>query len=330
MVASLRVVVTDPIVQRLAADFRAQGPDHEWIFAAGLPAAEQRALAGSCDVLVCARLSAEDAAATSARFVHITGIGADRVAVHALPAGTVVSRTGHHERSIAEHVLMVSLAHQRRLFETSSQLRAGSWRTVATAPDVPMNPTLRDLRFGLVGFGGINQQVLALGSALGARSVAVRRNPGTQVPAGLDWVKSMDALDELLAESDVVVLGVPLTGETTGLFGARELAVMKPGALLVNVSRGPVVDQEALYQALESGQLGGAALDVWWDAPSGTTAPESTQRFAQLPQVIATPHNSGHTVDTFASRVQQITANINAFAAGGSPDGQLPAPVLAD
>ncbi|MFJ2619218.1 2-hydroxyacid dehydrogenase [Glutamicibacter sp. NPDC087344] len=323
MVTSLRVVVTDPIVERLAADFQAHAPLHVWHFASALPAEQQRALLASCDVLVCSKLSAQDAALCTAKYVHITGIGADRVAVAQLPDGTVVSRTGHHERSIAEHVVMVSMVHQRRLMETTSELRSGIWRTVATTPDTPMNPTFSTLTFGFVGLGGIGEQTLALCSALGARSVAVRRTPGGNLPAGLDWVKSMDSLPELLATSDVVVLGVPLTSETTGLIGTNELAAMRRHALLVNVARGPVIDQEALFHALSTGVIGGAALDVWWDAPTGSTAPESVTRWAQLPNVIATPHNSGHTVDTFGSRVREIAQNINAFAEGKMLSNQL-------
>ncbi|UYQ77002.1 2-hydroxyacid dehydrogenase [Glutamicibacter sp. JL.03c] len=315
--------MTDPILERLSEEFLAQAGQHDWHFAAALAPEQQDALLASCDVLVCARLTAEQARGCSARYVHITGIGADRVAVAQLPAGTIVSRTGHHERSIAEHIVMVSMIHQRRLLETNRELQAGVWRTVATAPDVPMNPTFSGLTFGFVGLGGIGEQALALCTALGARSVAVRRNPDGELSAGLDWVKGMDALPELLAISDVVVLGVPLTAQTTGLIGARQLAQMRSNALLVNVARGAVIDEEALFEALVSNSIGGAALDVWWDAPAGTTAPESVRRFAQLPNVIATPHNSGHTLDTFGSRAREIAQNITAFADGRTPSNQL-------
>jgi len=323
LVARLQVVVTDPILERLADDFVEQAGQHDWHFASALSPERQQALLASCDVLVCARLTPEQARGCGARYVHITGIGADRVAVAHLPAGTIVSRTGHHERSIAEHVVMVSMVHQRRLLETNRELQAGIWRTVATAPQTPMNPTFSGLTFGFVGLGGIGERALALCNALGARSVAVRRSPGGALPAGLEWAKTMDALPELLSASDVVVLGVPLTAETTGLIGASQLRQMRPGALLVNVSRGPVVDQDALFEALVNQSIGGAALDVWWDAPSGVVAPEAVRRFAQLPNVIATPHNSGHTLDTFGSRVGEIAQNITAFADGRSLSNQL-------
>ena len=322
VVAGLRVVVTDPIVTRLEPLFRGLGPEHDWRFVAHLPTQEQSEAIAHADVLVCARLGAEDARRCRAGLVHVTGSGTDRVALDALASGTQVLRTGHHERSIAEHVLMVVLSHHRRLAEVTGQMRAGTWRSVATDPGTPMHRNFNELTIGFVGFGGIGQQAMELCSSLGAKSVAVRRSPRSdeQRSPGLEWVKGMQALPELLAVSDVVVLGVPLTEQTTHLIGAEELGLMKPDALLVNVSRGLVIDEDALHEALTHSSIGGAALDVWWGAPEGIQAPASVNRFAGLPNVIATPHNSGHALNTFESRVREIVANIGAYARAGSAE----------
>ncbi|PRA10624.1 hydroxyacid dehydrogenase [Arthrobacter sp. MYb221] len=307
-------------MSRLAPLFKELGPEHDWEFVAHLSPAEQSKHVSMSDVLVCSKLNSEDAAQCPARLVHVTGAGTDRVALASLPSSTLVARTAHHERSIAEHVLMVILAHQRRLFSAAEELRQGSWRSVSTAQAVPLHRTFRDLTIGFIGLGGIGEQALEFTTALGASAIAVRRTPlGDRHPnPQLRWVKGLGALPELLRDSDVVVLGLPLTDETRGLIGEKELTHMRDDALLVNVSRGEIVNASALYAALADGTIGGAALDVWWGAPYGSQAPAEVRRFAALPNVIATPHYSGHAVETFEKRVREITSNINAFA------GELP------
>ena len=314
MVAPLRVVVTDAIVSRFEPLFRSLSPHHDWHFAASMAPGPQLELIAEADVLVCARLSAEQAAATRAGLVHVTGSGTDRLALDRLSSGTTVARTAHHERAIAEHILMVILAAQRRLLEVTAQLRAGSWQTLATDPQTPLHRTLAELTIGFVGLGAIGTQALELCGSLGARCVAVRRTVPEELPPHAAWVGTMDALPRLLSEADVLVLCVPLTDETTGLIGSEQLAALRPGAVLVNVARGPVLDLAALHEALDSGHLGAAALDVWWQAPEGMQAPEDTRRLANHPRVIATPHYSGHSNDTFTRRVQEICANIDGYA----------------
>ncbi|MFL4475738.1 2-hydroxyacid dehydrogenase [Paeniglutamicibacter sp. MACA_103] len=314
----MRIVVTDPIISRFASLLQETAPGNEWDFVAALsPEAQSEAIARA-EVLVCAKLSARDAAACTAGFVHITGSGADRVAIADLPIETVVSRTSHHERSIAEHILMAVLAHQRRLLSVTEQMRSGKWRSVATETNTALHRTLDELTIGFVGLGGIGTEAVRLCTGLGMTAVAVRRNPATtqEAHANLKWVKPMGALPELLAVCDVVVLCLPLTDETRGLMGTTQLEQMRSDALLINVSRGDIVDEEALYEALVKGEIGGAALDVWWEAPDGTDAPESVSRFAALPHVMATPHHSGHAGQTFARRATEIARNINAFKEG--------------
>ena len=129
----------------------------------------------------------------------------------------------------------------------------------------------------------------------------------------------------------MVVLCLPLTEETHGLMGTEQFEQMRSDALLINVSRGQIIAEEALYAALREGTIGGAALDVWWDAPNGTEAPETVGRFAALPNVISTPHHSGHALQTFVRRATEIAQNINLFKEGRPPSNtfdrvQTPAP----
>lgn len=317
MVTGLKVVVTDPIMSRFERLFRQLLPEYDWHFVAGFSPLEQSAHIANAEVLVCARLSAQDAQRCQARLVHVTGSGTDRVALASLPSTTTVATTSHHEQSIAEHILMVIMAHERRLFQVSEELKAGSWRSVATDASVPMFRTFKDLTIGFVGLGGIGARALDAVSALGAKSVAVRRSVPRHPMSNenLLWTKPMDHLPELLECSDVVILCLPLTAETTGLISSTEFKRMRSDALLVNVSRGPIIDSQSLLDALDQSLIAGAALDVWWDAPMGSVAPALTQRLAADPRVIATPHYSGHANETFVSRVQEICSNIREFTA---------------
>jgi phosphoglycerate dehydrogenase-like enzyme len=316
---ALAVVVTDPIISRFAERLTAAAPEHRWRFLADAPAAERTAVLSAADVVVCSRLEpTEAAAAQAARLVQVTGAGLDRVAVEALPERTAVANTFHHARPIAEHVLMSVLALSRRLLPADRELRSGTWRTIATDPDVPLHPTLDTMTLGVVGLGSIGLETVRLAEAVGMSAAAVRHRPDAPVPDGVHprWVGGPADLPRLLAESDVVVVTVPLSAATEGMIGAAELTAMRPTALLVNVARGPVVDQDALYRALVRGDIAGAAIDVWWGAPARGRTPPSDLPFAELDNVLLTPHHSGHARSTFERRADDIADNVVRLARG--------------
>jgi phosphoglycerate dehydrogenase-like enzyme len=129
-----------------------------------------------------------------------------------------------------------------------------------------------------------------------------------------------DALDDLLARADYLAITVPLTPETRGMIGARELAAMKPGAILLNPARAEIVDEDALYDALATWRLGGAALDVWYRYPTGPgpTLP-SRRPFHELPNVLMTPHVSGWTEGMMRARATLIAENVARVSRGERP-----------
>jgi len=317
----LRVLVTDTIMARFEAELTAEGDGAtEWIVAPALGDDELVALMPTVDVLVCSSMSRAMAlAAHRLRLVHVTGAGFDKIPVDDLPPGVAVANTFHHAVPIAEHVVMTTLMLLRRVLPVDREMRAGTWRTVGNDDTVPFHPVLRDRTIGLIGFGGIAQEVARLAGALGMRVCAVRSNPGAPIPDDLvvDWMGATDQLGTLLETSDVVVVTVPLSDSTRGLIDAAAFARMRPGAILVNVARGPIVDEQALVDALGDGTLGGAAIDVWWDAPGAdATAPAAVARFAGLDTVVLTPHHSGHARTTFEQRAADIAANVSRLAAG--------------
>ncbi|WP_045731276.1 2-hydroxyacid dehydrogenase [Pseudarthrobacter chlorophenolicus] len=316
---SLRIVVTDPIISRFEEALRSDGGAHRWDMAAAWSADRRAAALAGADVVVCSALPPSEAeAAANVRLVHVTGAGYDKISFPHLNPRAAVANTFHHARPIAEHVLMVTLMLQRNVVRADREVRDGLWRTIATAPDVPFHPVLSDLVLGVVGLGSIGAEVARVAAAMGMTVRAVRRNPAAPLPAGvqLDWVGGNADLPALLAGSDVVVVTVPLGEDTRGMIGAAELGAMKSSAVLINVARGAVVDQAALYAALAERRIAGAGLDVWWGTPAEGVIPPAEWPFTELENAILTPHHSGHARVTFERRAADIAANIGRLASG--------------
>ena len=230
-----------------------------------------------------------------------------------------VANTFHHERSIAEYVLAAATMLRRDVLAQDRALRRDVWATSVYDATIPQLNTLRDSRVGFVGFGHIGQCTWELFRALGSSGAAVTGSGRLDAKAyGLDWAADVSKLDRLLDESDVVVVSAPLTPATTGMIGAAQLRALGPDGVLVNVGRGPLVAERALYDALLNGDIRAAAIDVWYRYPAGPgdrSAP-SDLPFAELANVLMTPHSSGVTTDTFRGRVDDIAANIGRLARG--------------
>lgn len=214
------------------------------------------------------------------------GAGIDMIPFDAATAaGVLVANVpGANAATVAEHVFMVTLALLRRFRSVDRDLRAGGW--LAGRAHSERGNDLGGRVLGIVGMGNIGRAILTVGrNGFGLEVVAHTRSPSS-VP---DGVRSLP-LDELLSVADIVVLCCPLTPETTGLMSRARIGRMKPGALLVNVSRGPVIDDAALVEALQAGRIGGAALDVFTTQPLPPDHP-----YLHLDTVIVTPHMAGIT-----------------------------------
>lgn len=204
---------------------------------------------------------------------------------------------------VAEHCIMLILSLYRHLFELDAAVRDGRWRAG--------EPSLRELngkRVGLVGLGYIGRQLAIRARAFGCEVVYYARQPVEQDEAA--WTP----LDEVLRTSDVVSLHVPITRATRGLIGTRELGLMRPDAVLINTSRGGVVDETALAEALRDGRLAGAGVDVFEHEP-----PDPASPLLGLPNVICTPHIAGSSVEVWPRVVATCFDNIQRVARGESP-----------
>ncbi|MGQ7296219.1 NAD(P)-dependent oxidoreductase [Quadrisphaera sp. KR29] len=337
----MRIVVIDPNLPAVAAELQAAveavapGAQVAWHprFDA---AAVARDLPGA-EVLVASRYTASLAPLSGGlRLLQCPAAGLDAIDTAALPAGVLLANTGHHERSIAEHVLAGVVVLRRRLREQDEALRQrGQWASSTFDPAVPLASGLDGARVGFVGFGAIGRACWAPFAALGAVGAAVTGSgrlaaAGAAAAEGLAWGAGVDQLDRLVEGSDVLVLSAPLTPATRGLLDARRLALAPPGAVLVNVGRGPLVDEDALFEALASGHLGGAVLDVWWSYPGGgaaggsggaasagpVTGAPGRRDWGSLEHVVASPHSSGVTRQTLLARVADVAENVRRLGSG--------------
>jgi len=243
-------------------------------------------------------------AAPRLKLVQLMSAGYEHVDLGlAAKFGVPVSTFGDAMASVvAEHTLLLILAVYRKLLQLDAAVRAGTWRT-----GEPVLRELRGKRVGLIGMGYIGREVATRLRAFDAEVVWYsRRGVGSQ-PGFLP-------LHELLATSDIVSLHVPLAPSTRGLIGHGELRSMKPDAVLINTSRGPVVDQAALLEALRDGQIAAAGLDVLDPEPPSVADPLLT-----LPNVVFTPHNGGQAEEVWPRIVRTCFENIQRVARGEAP-----------
>jgi phosphoglycerate dehydrogenase-like enzyme len=239
------------------------------------------------------------------RMITVFGIGTDSIDLAAArELGIVVCNIpGKTAPVVAEHAFGLMLACAKRAVFQTEELRAGRWGTRID------NIYLHGKALGVIGVGNIGARVAQLGRAIGMRVVAWTYHPSPKRAAELGV--EFAGLDELLGVADVVSLHVRLSDESRGLIGRRELALMKPGAILVNAGRGALVDEAALVEALESGHLGGAGLDVFAHEPLPPDAP-----ILRCRQVVLTPHNADSTPEGIDFLNEGAVDNTIAFLEG--------------
>jgi len=250
-----------------------------------------------------------DRPATPGLLIQLLSAGVDHVPFARLPPGVAVAgNAGGWAEPMAEHVLAMILALAKRLLVEQDELRRGAFNQEA--------PT-RELRGGacaILGFGGIGRAVAVLVRALGMRVFAL--NSGGTTPEHVDFIGTLGDLEHVLSVADVVVVTLPLIAATRGLIGARELGWMRPDAILVNVARGPIVDEEALYQHLRQHPGFCAGLDVWWDEPFPDDRLRVGHPFLELPNVLGSPHNSGIVDGWFELGLARAAENVRRYLLG--------------
>jgi phosphoglycerate dehydrogenase-like enzyme len=248
-----------------------------------------------------------------ARLVQFINAGIDFVPLAEMPAGVpVATNGGAYAGPMAEHAIAMALAAAKRLLVEHAALARGEFNQFAR------NRMLAGGVCGILGFGGIGVATARLARGLGMRVHAINRRGHSEEPT--DWIGKPDQLDALLEVSDVLVICTPLTPATLGLIGASQLARMKEDAILVNVARGEIVDEAALYQRLKAYPKFSACIDAWWIEPIRHGTFRMDQPFLELPNVIGSPHNSAAAISgTGVVGLQRAIGNIRRALAGETP-----------
>lgn len=241
------------------------------------------------------------------------GVGLERVdTAAATRLGVWVARVpgdvGGNADSVAELAVLLLLSLVRRLDEARSALRRGKWH------ERPAGGSLAGASVLIVGLGAIGTALTRRLLPFGVTVTGVRARPGLGGPDGVAAVTGPERLPDLLASADAVMCCAMFDGGNAGMFGRAEFAAMKPGALFVNVARGGLVDEAALVEALQSGQVGGAGLDVHAREPA-----DPASALLGHPRVVATPHVGGLTREMFLGTGEIFAANLGRWAAGQPP-----------
>ena len=283
---------------------------------------ELAAAMDDCDVLVPTvtdRIDADLIAQAGDRLGLIAsfGAGTDHIDLAAAAARRIMvtNTPGVFTDDTADLTMALIIGVPRRLREGTTLIRRERW--TGWAPSAMLGRKLGGKVLGIVGMGRIGQAVAFRARAFGLEIRYHNRHPLPQAVEAMFGAQYVESLDDLLAGSDIVTLHCPATADTRGLIDARRIALMKPGATLINTARADLIDYEAMIAALESGHLGGAGLDVFPEEP------KVDARLVALPNVIAQPHIGSATIEGREASGEKVIANIRFWADGHRPPDQV-------
>jgi phosphoglycerate dehydrogenase-like enzyme len=275
-------------------------------------------LAADVDMIVCVTLSDKVAlAAKKLKIVQKIGAGVDGIPFDVLREEVAVANTsGANPTPVAEGAISLVLALAKHIVRRHNLFPHGDNTT-------RVGVELRGKKAGIIGIGHIGMVAARLLRAFDMKIYATKRDPKdtSELAFVPDFLGGPGDLDYVLRESDFLVITAPLTPETRGMIGERELHLMKHTAYIVNVGRGPIIQEEPLYRALKEGWIAGAGLDVWWSEPWLNLSAESGSQtrpyeFWKLPNVIATPHNLAITDAGMDAELRVAAENIRRVSEG--------------
>lgn len=280
------------------------------------PEAEKRAVMADAHAIISVRHDVALPADAPLQLIQVPGVGCDEIDCSLIPRGATLCNVHGHEAAVAEYVILQMLAWRHRTQAAADSFRQGSWERSSRFGAEP-HGELAGSTVGIVGFGGIGRALAARLHAFKVRILVANRSRVDTAP-NVDGFHPLDRIDDMFSACDFGVIAIELNDQTRGLIGKRQLTALGKNGVLVNVARGPIVDEDALWTCLSNGKLGGAILDVWYQYPAGpgdNVAP-SRHPLLSLPNVVATPHISGWTSGTVDRRWAEIIENIRRI---GSP-----------
>jgi phosphoglycerate dehydrogenase-like enzyme len=249
-------------------------------------------------------------------FIQLIYAGADNIPFELIPVDVILaSNVGAFAKPIAEHVLALTLALCKNLIPNNKLLQTGTFDRSG------FNQEIRGAVCGIIGFGGNGREVARTMRAVGMKVHGINRSGKTDVP--IDFIGPAEDLRKVLAASHVVVVTTPLTRETKDLIGKKELEWMKKDAILINVGRGDIVNQRALYEHLKAHPEFRAGIDTWWSEPAAPGAFKPDYPFFELPNIIGSPHNADHVPGCMLDATGRALQNVRNFLAGNEIRGVL-------
>lgn len=312
------VFVSRKTTQEMRALFdEVLGGAAEIIYAEDLDAAARQTALAAAEVLVAQNIRVEYTAEeltmlANVRLVQALTAGVDHVPFSLLPPGVpVAGNPGAYAEAMAEHVVAVSFAAGKRLLEEDRRMRAGEFNQFVA------NRRMAGSVCAIIGFGGVGRHTARLLRPLGMAIHAINRSGATD--EAVDFIGTLNDLETVMRAADIVVVALSLTHTTKGLFGARELSWLKDDVILVNVSRGEIIDQSALYERLVASPTFTAAIDAWWVEPVRHGEFRIEHPFLDLPNVIASPHNSAAGATDATRPLRRALENVRRHLDGDAP-----------
>jgi len=301
---------------------RAIGDAGTIVYLTDVPAGDRAATLESADVALAFNTGTdlapgEAASLAGARLIQFISAGVDFIPLANLPDGVPVAcNGGGYAEPMAEHGLAMALAAMKRLFVEHDKMRQG------TFDQFRRNRMLAGSVCGILGFGGIGIATARVMRALGARIYAVNRRGSTDEP--VDWIGTVEQQERLFREADVLVLSAPLTPATERMIDASVLAQMKPDAILVNLARGEIIDEAALWSHLKANPDFTACIDAWWIEPVRHGEFRTSYDFLNLPNVIGSPHNSASAFGWYTVALARAANNARRALVGETPSFIVP------
>lgn len=268
------------------------------------------------DVVIANEWDEELLPAPQLKLLQVGGAGTNGINLSAIPAGVQLCNAFGHERAVAEYATMAVLASFHKLRDLDRSFRSGSWELSPWAGGSAHEELLAK-RVGILGLGRVGIETARMLHMLGARVIGCNRSPRSSAEL-FEHIYGWHELPDFLAACDALIVACALTRETEGLIDRTRLARLSPQAYIINVARGGVIEEEALYIALRDGKLAGATLDVWYSYPTVDNGSPRPSRYAfhELERVTMTPHASAWTSGMLERRVSQIAENVTRLIEG--------------
>ena len=246
------------------------------------------------------------------KFVQVLSAGYDHVNFELFPPGCkIASNKGAYADPMAEHIMAMVLSLAKKLFINHKKLSAGEFNQRET------NRSIKDSVFGILGFGGIGKATARLIRPFGSKIYAINSTGGTNDK--VDFIGTPSNLNYILEKSDIIIISLPLIEETGNLIAEKELEIMKPDAILINVARAQIINEAALYNHLKTHPDFYAGIDAWWVEPFSGGEFRINYPFFDLPNILGSPHNSALVPGSMSEGVWRAAENINLFLNNKKP-----------